>query len=333
MIIAHVFFSQFDGFAEQDFGFGQFALPLEHARQSGMSQGEAAFALHAPPHFEAFTQKLFRFVQLSLVREDFTQELQRAGQVGVVAGEHFIPQRQGLACHGFGFNRLVFVAQHGAQRIERLGDIRMFVAEQLSPGGQRLARHSLGLRQSGRRVRNPGAPLESQHRAQSVKRGGSFGGFPAPQLRLQREGLAGERLGFIQHAPVHQRIAHLAKRVGDGGAVLAKRGAGQPQIFAGHVLHVLVERQRVVNVRQRESQFDLHRRLVCEIPADPFGGLVENLAQHGAIPPQRRRRSDAIEHVLEKRGDLLAFGRLGDGPLLGGDGALAGALLVEKHPR
>src|SRR5580658_3203393 len=71
-------------------------------------------------------------------------------------------------------------------------------------------------------------------------------------------------------------------------------------------LRLVILAQQLINLANRGLQVRLHYRFVGEVMTDTPGRLVQNLPQHGGIAARSHRRTNTLEHVLEKLGHLPA---------------------------
>ena len=63
-------------------------------------------------------------------------------------------------------------------------------------------------------------------------------------------------------------------------------------------------------------------RLILEVFGDALGGPIQNLPQQRRVTAHRHVRVNALKHVLEEMGNLLALAGFSFGSLFGGHGAL-----------
>src|SRR5580704_8773203 len=73
-----------------------------------------------------------------------------------------------------------------------------------------------------------------------------------------------------------------------------------------HGLRLVILAQQLINLANGGLKVRLHYRFVGEVMTDTPGGFVQYLPQHGGIAARSHRRTNTLEHVLEKLGHLPA---------------------------
>ena len=159
----------------------------------------------------------------------------------MLLAELFSAHREDFPIECFGLCEAGFVAQHVGYVLDQSGHLLIVGAQQSRFERQRFAKEVFGLIQLMRAL---------EHDSETIQRVDQVRIAVSRPASLHLEGLATRGFSLSQFLHVHQGIAEQGKSASNPGVGLLKKGAAQPQDFAGNLLHRLVKSRLMVRASQ-----------------------------------------------------------------------------------
>ena len=192
------------------------------------------------------------------------------------------------------------------------GDFAMFVAEGFPVQVHCLAVQGFGIGKFA---------FAAENRGQVVQPRGPVGWvLGAGEFLSHFQGLASKGFGLRQPALEHEDDGEVVQRLGEVAVTVGMKLPAQINCLALHPFGGRIIAKVPMNYGDPfpEVRFDL--RLIGELGADAFGGVIENFFEDRRVAAFGDFRPSTGEHVFEELGDLAEFGSFGPGLLFVGLG-------------